>query len=248
MQEIFSTGGLDDNSKFVLTFDKLTKDRKFIDLMRNALQRLEKVYKTPVDIEYAVKVTNNDGPQYQLNIVQCRPLSQREQGAVKIPSDIPKEDILFTAHKLIPDGQAEDIRYVVFVDPETYREIPDSFTKLELGRAISRLNQHLADESYILMGPGRWGSANLDLGVRVGYIDIHNTKVLIEIGVPQDGQMPELSYGTHFLQDLVEAGIHSLPLHLGTGKSKLNWNFFRDSPNCLGSNAGSTRPSSAPSW
>jgi hypothetical protein len=233
MQEIFSSGGLDDNSKFVLTFDKLTKDRKFIDLMRNALQRLEKVYKTPVDIEYVVEVTNNGGLHYQLNIVQCRPLSQRQQGAVKIPSDIPKEDILFTAHKLIPDGQAEDIRYVVFVDPETYREIPDNFTKLELGRAISRLNQLLADESYILMGPGRWGSANLDLGVRVGYIDIHNTKVLIEIGVPQDGQMPELSYGTHFLQDLVEAGIHSLPLHLGDGKSKLKWDFFRDSPNCL---------------
>lgn len=233
MQEIFSTGGLDDNSKFVLTFDKLTKDRKFVDLMRTALQRLEKVYKTPVDIEFVVEATNNGGSQYQLNIVQCRPLSQREQGAVKIPSDIPKEDILFTAHKLIPDGKAEDIRYVVFVDPETYREIPDNFTKLELGRAISRLNQCLAGEQYILMGPGRWGSANLDLGVRVSYIDIHNTKVLIEIGVPQDGQMPELSYGTHFLQDLVEAGIHSLPLHLGNGKSKLNWDFFRNSPNSL---------------
>ncbi len=233
MQEIFSSGGLDDNSKYVLTFDKLTKDRKFIDLMRHALQRLEKLYKTPVDIEFVVEATNDDGPHYQLNIVQCRPLSQREEGAVKIPSDIPKEDILFTAHELIPDGKAEDIRYVVFVDPETYRDIPDHVTKLELGRAISRLNQQLADEPYILMGPGRWGSANLDLGVRVGYIDIHNTKVLIEIGVPQDGQMPELSYGTHFLQDLVEAGIYSLPLHLGNDKSKLNWEFFRESPNCL---------------
>lgn len=233
MQEIFSTGSLDDNSKFVLTFDKLTKDRKFGELMRSALTRLEKVYKTPVDIEFVVEVSTNGGPHYQLNIVQCRPLSQRVQGTVKIPSDIPKEDILFTAHKLIPDGKAEDIRYVVFVDPETYREIPDMVTKMELGRAISRLNQRLENDPYILMGPGRWGSANLDLGVRVNYIDIHNTKVLIEIGVPQDGQMPELSYGTHFLQDLVEAGIHSLPLHLGNGKSKFDWDFFRNTPNFL---------------
>ncbi len=233
MQEIFSAGSVDNSSKFVLTFDKLTKDRKFVSLMRCALKRLEKVYKTPVDIEFVVKATSNGGPHYQLDIVQCRPLSERQQGAVKIPSDIPKEDILFTAHKLIPDGKAEDIRYVIFVDPKKYREVPDTFTKLELGRAISRLNQHLVEEPYILMGPGRWGSANLDLGVRVSYIDIHNTKVLIEIGVPQDGQMPELSYGTHFLQDLVEAGIHSLPLHLGNGGSKLNWEFFRHSPNCL---------------
>ena len=233
MQEIFSTGSLNDNSKFVLTFDKLTKDRKFVDLMRCALQRLEKVYKTPVDIEFVVEASTNGGPHYQLNIVQCRPLSQRQEDTVKIPSDIPKEDILFTAHKLIPDGKAEDIRYVVFVDPEIYREIPDNIIRLELGRAIGRLNQRLFGEPYILMGPGRWGSANLDLGVRVSYIDIHNTKVLIEIGIPQDGQMPELSYGTHFLQDLVEAGIYSLPLHLGNDKSKFNWDFFRHSPNCL---------------
>ncbi|MBE2221464.1 MAG: PEP/pyruvate-binding domain-containing protein [Anaerolineae bacterium] len=233
MQEIFSSGSLDDNRKLILTFDKLTKDPKFGDLMRCALQRLEKVYNTPVDIEFVVEVPTSDEPHYQLKIVQCRPLSQREQGAVKIPSDIPKEDILFTAHKLIPDGKAEDIRYVVFVDPEKYREIPDNIIKLELGRAIGRLNQRLAHEPYILMGPGRWGSANLDLGVRVSYIDIHNTKVLIEIGVPQDGQMPELSYGTHFLQDLVEAGIHSLPLHLGNSNSKFDWDFFRNSANCL---------------
>jgi hypothetical protein len=45
--------------------------------------------------------------------------------------------------------------------------------------------------------------------------------------------MPELSYGTHFFQDLVEAGIHSLPLHLGQGNSRFNWNFFRESPNSL---------------
>ncbi len=234
IQEIFSTVSLDDNPRFVLTFDRLTKDRSFVNLMRSALQRLEKVYKTPVDIEYVVEAFMEGGVmQYQLNIVQCRPLSQREQGLIAIPPDIPKEDILFTAHKLIPDGKAEDIRYMVFVDPEKYHEIADNVIKLELGRAIGRLNQKLTNEPYILLGPGRWGSANLDLGVRVSYIDIHNTKVLIEIGVPQEGQMPELSYGTHFFQDLVEAGIYSLPVHLGDGKSKFNWNFFRSAPNCL---------------
>ncbi len=73
------------------------------------------------------------------------------------------------------------------------------------------------------MGPGRWGSVNIDLGVQVSYADIHNTKVLIEIAVVHDGQVPELSYGTHFFQDLVEAGIHSLPLHLGQANSLFNW-------------------------
>jgi pyruvate, water dikinase len=104
---------------------------------------------------------------------------------------------------------------------------------LELGRAVSRLNKRLEKEPFILMGPGRWGSANIDLGVRVTYADIYNTEVLIEIGVAQDGHMPELSYGTHFYQDLVESGIHSLPLRLGTGEDFMDWEFFRESPNML---------------
>ena len=49
-----------------------------------------------------------------------------------------------------------------------------------------------------------------------------------------DGEMvPDLSYGTHFFQDLVEGGIYSLPLHLDKGESYFNWDFFREAPNRL---------------
>jgi hypothetical protein len=234
-QEIISRAALEDSDKLVLTFNSLTKDKQFVNLLGQAMKRLEKVYGTPVDIEFAIHILpGSPQPNYRLSIIQCRPLSQRlEHGQVRIPPDIAREDILFTANHLIPDGKADGIRYVIFVDPEKYREVPSTTTKLELGRAIGRLNHLLADERFVLMGPGRWGSANLDLGVRVTYADIHNTMVLIEIGVPQDGQMPELSYGTHFLQDLVEAGIHSLPLHLGGNNGRFDWHFFRESPNCL---------------
>jgi hypothetical protein len=166
--------------------------------------------------------------------VQCRPLSQRkDDDGVTIPRNIAQEDILFMTHELIPDGRSEGIRYVVFVDPEAYRKT-DLRTKHRLGRAVSQLNRAFENTPYVLMGPGRWGSVNIDLGVQVTYADIHNTKVLVEIAVAHNGQMPELSYGTHFFQDLVEAGIHSLPLHLGQENSHFNWSFFRESPNQLG--------------
>jgi pyruvate,water dikinase len=165
--------------------------------------------------------------------LQCRPLSQRkEEHSIAIPQEIADEDILFTAYELIPDGGAEGIRYIVFVDPEAYRTCKIA-NKHALGRAISHLNRRFENEPYILMGPGRWGSVNIDLGVQVTYADIHNTKVLIEMAVAHNGQLPELSYGTHFFQDLVEAGIHSLPLHIGQENSQFNWSFFRESPNLL---------------
>lgn len=234
LQDILSPGLPGQSKRYVLTFSELAKDRKFVRLMRTVLSRLERAYGTPVDIEFTVQILpGTPYPDYKMRILQCRPLSQRlEEESVSIPKDIPKSDILFTGNKLIPDGRVDGIRFIVFIDPDAYYRIPDSVTKLELGRAVSRLNKALEGEKYALMGPGRWGSKNLDLGVRVSYSDIYNTRVLIEMAVARDGRMPELSYGTHFFQDLVESGIYSLPLHIDDDGS-FNWPFFRDSANSL---------------
>ena len=235
IQEILSTAGVEDKRALVVTFNTLLKDRRFVKLMRTALMRLEKAYRTPVDIEFAVEVIP-DYPEsnYKLHVLQCRPLSQREEGeAVQIPDDVPEEDVILRTSGLIPDGRVEGVRYVVFVDPLAYRTIAEGAVRLEIGRAIGRLNDCLADESFILMGPGRWGSANIELGVRVSYADIFNTKALVEIAVPGADGSPELSYGTHFFQDLVEGGIYALPLHLEQADSVFNWAFFRQAPNVL---------------
>ncbi len=235
LSDILSVVSLGPTDRLVLTFNKLTKEKKFVELMRQALRRLEVVYEIPVDVEFTVEVIPDyPYPSYRLNLLQCRPLSTRAESArVTIPDDIPEENILFTAHKLIPDGQAKGIRYIIYVDPEGYYKLSDPTVRLELGRAIGRLNKRLEKEVFILIGPGRWGSANLDLGVRVTYADIFNTKVLVEMAVAQGGHVPELSYGTHFFQDLVESGIHSLALHIGEGDGRFHWPFFNDSANFL---------------
>jgi hypothetical protein len=125
------------------------------------------------------------------------------------------------------------IRYVVFVDPEAYDRIPDETTRFQLARLVGKLNATLDEKRFILMGPGRWGSSNPDLGIKVTYADIYKTAMLIEIGLTDGGSTPEASYGTHFFQDLVEAQIHPLALFPGQGKSLVNWRFFRKSPNVL---------------
>ncbi len=237
MEEIMSLGARRGDDEYVLTFNTLTRDRRFVDLMRGALQRLEATYGRPVDMEFTVDIVPNY-PQtdYRLHVLQCRPLSQRaEGGPVTIPRDIPPEDILFTSHHLVPDGRADNVRYIVYVDPQRYYALHDTTVRQELARAVGRLNKRLENERFILMGPGRWGSANIELGVHVTYADIFNTKVLIEMAVAHNGHMPELSYGTHFFQDLVEAGIHSLALRIGSGPggSSFNWAFFADTPNAL---------------
>ena len=237
LQEILSLTSRQAGNEYVLTFNTLTRDRRFVELMRTALQRLEATYGRPVDLEFIVDIVPNyPQAEYRLHVLQCRPLSQREEGGdVAIPHDIPARDTLFTARHLVPDGRAADIRYIVFVDPQQYYHVDDPNVRQELGRAIGRINRQLENERFVLIGPGRWGSANIDLGVHVTYADIHNTKVLIEMAIAHNGHMPELSYGTHFFQDLVEAGIHSLALHLGLGPESgtFNWEFFARAPNAL---------------
>jgi predicted nucleotidyltransferase len=83
-----------------------------------------------------------------------------------------------------------------------------------VGRAVRGLNKLLPKRQFILMGPGRWGSrGDVKLGVKVTYSDISNTAMLIEIARRRGNYVPDLSFGTHFFQDLVESAIRYLPLY-----------------------------------
>ncbi|MEE8390644.1 MAG: PEP/pyruvate-binding domain-containing protein, partial [Anaerolineae bacterium] len=225
----------DDADDLVLTFEQLLGDRQFITLMKAILATLECHYKWPVDIEFAVDIQPEyPNVEYTVNLLQCRPLvSQEWTGDVEIPKGIPEQDVILTAYKLIPQGVVSKVRYIVYIDPVEYSHVPDYVTRLELARVVGRLNKRVEDERFILMGPGRWGSSNLDLGVKVTYADIYNTLVLVEIPLIREGSTAEASYGTHFFQDLVEAGIFPLPVIPGEDGAMLNTRFLTESPNVL---------------
>jgi hypothetical protein len=84
------------------------------------------------------------------------------------------------------------------------------------------------------MGPGRWGSNDINLGVRVTYANINKAKILMEVSFAKEGYTPEVSYGTHFFQDLVEADIVIVPLFPDDPKALFNEAFLLQSQNILG--------------
>ena len=134
---------------------------------------------------------------------------------------------------MIP-GRVDEIDYVLFVPQEVYFGLETQAKKAELGRVISRVNHMLEDENFILVGPGRWGTVNPDLGVRVGYADIFQSKALIEVTGLGIGGAPEPSFGTHFFQDLIEAEIYPLAIFLDDEDVEFNREFFYETPNNLG--------------
>src|SRR5690606_9145834 len=131
-----------------------------------------------------------------------------------LPQDIPKNQIIFTAKRYITNGQIENISHIVYVDPEAYSNLQSLSELTDVGKAVGMLNVILPRRRFILMGPGRWGSrGDIKMGVQVTYADINNTAALIEIARQRSSYVPELSFGTHFFQDLVEANIRYLPLY-----------------------------------
>jgi hypothetical protein len=134
---------------------------------------------------------------------------------------------------MAPQGRVSEIRYVLFVPPEGYFSLPTPAARAELGQTIGRLNAALEDEIFICLGPGRWGTTNPDLGVRIGYGDIYNTKALIELTGQGIGDAPDASFGTHFFQDLVESNIYPLAVYLDDEDVIFNREFFYQTPNQL---------------
>jgi hypothetical protein len=212
----------------VFTFEGLVTRTPFLNQMRSLFALLRNTMRTPVDIEFAC-----DGKHFYL--LQCRPQSYSlESVPAPIPRDLPESQIIFSANRYVSNGKTADITHIVYVDPDGYGELTSLADLQAVGRAVSHLNKILPKRRFILMGPGRWGSrGDIKLGVSVTYSDINNTAILIEMARKTGGYAPDLSFGTHFFQDLVESGIRYLPLYPDDAGTIFQESFLKNSPNIL---------------
>ncbi|NIV72014.1 pyruvate, phosphate dikinase [Candidatus Saccharibacteria bacterium] len=217
-----------ENDRFVVNFEGLLNDTPFVNYIHTILRTLEEKLDTPVDIEFA-----HDGRDFYL--LQCRPQSYHESSIpATIPSDLGRDKVIFSANRFISNGTVSDITHIVYVDPQKYSELSTKEDLMAVGRAVGKLNQLLPKRQFILMGPGRWGSrGDIKLGVNVTYSDINNAAVLSEIARKKGNYLPDLSFGTHFFQDLVESHIRYLPLYPDEETNIFNEEFFQEAPNIL---------------
>jgi pyruvate,water dikinase len=215
-----------ESDKLVFSFDGLFSQSSFLTLLRTVLAELQEQLDHPIDIEFAC-----DGEDFYL--LQCRSQSYRAENIpADIPADIASERIIFSANRYISNGTIPNISHIVYVDPEAYSQIQTREEMLDIGRAIGRINQTLTKRKFILMGPGRWGSrGDIKLGVNVTYSDINNTAVLIEVAQKRGDYTPDLSFGTHFFQDLVESAIRYIPLYPDDKGIHFNEEYLKESKN-----------------
>lgn len=222
----FATSTIETSDNPVITFNQLVKGGWKRDgaqalpmLMHYMVKKLEHELGHRVDVEFTAdpyqEGTGFDSKiKYKINIVQCRPQNIPEgMEPSSIPESIPEKRVIFKSTENLSSGHAQNIRYMLHVDPSVYagRGDPEAQDQLNaeeiktLARYIDQINAKMGEKDYLVLAPGRWGSNPESVqGIPVQYSHFHNAAGFIEMR--GQGWDAEPSFGTHFFQDVVEAG------------------------------------------
>ncbi|MDR1779004.1 MAG: PEP/pyruvate-binding domain-containing protein [Clostridiales Family XIII bacterium] len=190
------------------TCENLLRDERFVGAMRSILATVQEEYKYPVDMEFALNISQ-DG-SLVINLLQCRPLQVGGSGIrVRMPEEVDQDKTYFhLTGGTMGGAYYEDIDVVIAIDPKMYYEYPYN-QKPAIARVVGQINQLYRDSGKVIMllVPGRIGTTSPELGVPVRFAEISNMSIACEVSYEGAGYLPELSFGSHFFQDLVEADI-----------------------------------------
>ncbi|MBN1897146.1 MAG: PEP/pyruvate-binding domain-containing protein [Spirochaetes bacterium] len=197
---------------WIVQFKKLLLETTFPGVIAKMLKSLEQSYDYPVEIEFTLNFKDSD---YRINLLQCRPLQTKGLKAkVKIPPFIPKDKIFIKSVGNFMGGNTDKVMtHVIYVSPKEYSDLKHT-DKYQIARLVGRLNRRINKISSptLLLGPGRWGTTTPSLGIPVSFSEINNMAALGEMAYMRAGLVPEVSFGTHFFQDLVETDIFYMAL------------------------------------
>ena len=224
----------DDPDAQVLTFDRLLRETGLVQDLRDMLQVLETAYDYPVDLEFTANFTE-DG-DYKISLLQCRPLQVEGAAMVELPKvQVKDEDRIIAARgAVIGRSLLASVDRFVYVSPQLYARLPQQ-ARHEVARIIGVIN-HVGGEdirTVMMLGPGRWGSTSPHLGLPVRFRDINRVSVLCEIVAMHENLVPDVSLGTHFLNEIVERNILYLALFPQQGDNFLSTEFFENAPSRL---------------
>ena len=186
----------------------LVMNRILMDQMKRMLRCIQEEYANPVDIEFTINLSESG--EYSIDLLQCRPLQVlKAESQRAVPAGIPEDRILLEsvgASMGIPRTTRLDT--IVYVDPIKYYSMPYKEKSL-VAKLIGRINREYGDlgRHMMLIVPGRVGTSSPELGVPTAFSDISAYDVICETEESGAGYNPELSYGSHIFQDLIESQI-----------------------------------------
>ncbi|GAB1403782.1 PEP/pyruvate-binding domain-containing protein [Lentimicrobium sp.] len=197
--------GMLTRGKRVVTFSNILLHNVFplADILSTLLETGQREMGKPVEIEFAVDMNQPKGSPSLFNVLQIRPIVDSREAISANLDEISRDDILIFARKALGNGMTNNISDFIYIKPDTFNPAQNSHTANRIGA----LNEQMLAQrrGYILVGPGRWGSADPWLGIPVKWSQISAARVIVESGLRHYRIDP--SQGTHFFQNLTSFGV-----------------------------------------
>jgi hypothetical protein len=191
--------------KRIVTFSNILLHDVFplADILSTLLETGQREMSKPVEIEFAIDLNRPKGSPSLFNVLQIRPIVDNREAIAAHLDEIKMEDSIIFAHKALGNGITNSISDFIYIKPEAFNPAHNSHTAMRIGK----LNDQMlaGHRGYILVGPGRWGSADPWLGIPVKWPQISAARVIVESGLRHYRIDP--SQGTHFFQNLTSFGV-----------------------------------------
>ena len=202
----------------IISFDAILKYNRYplAPILKDILEICRNELMCDIEMEFAADIEHREtGTRFNLKLLQVRPVGEYSADNTlsidKVSEDM--KSIFISSSKALGSGCIEGIKYIIHVPSDPF----DSAKTREMAAEIAELNNRLKEEngSYVLIGPGRWGSSDPWLGIPVVWSDISEAKIIVETAIP--GYRIEPSQGTHFFQNITSLGVGYLTIDTVVG-------------------------------
>jgi CheY-like chemotaxis protein len=203
--------GFDNPGKKIITFSHILNHDRFplAGILENLLQLGQQAMNNPVEIEFAVDLDVPDNSLISFNLLQIRPIVISEQSISFRIENVEPEEVIIYSEKALGNGVYNQIADIVYVKPESFNPAES----LKIAQELEKINDQFikAQQVYVLVGPGRWGSSDPWLGIPLKWAQISAARIIVESGLEHYRVDP--SQGTHFFHNLTTFGVGYLTVN-----------------------------------
>ena len=211
-----SEGPTFNDSFKVITFNSILKYNSFplAEIIRDLLKIGEEELRCPVEIEFAVNMDVEPGAPKIFNFLQIRPIINSLDESKVDWDKIDVSDAIIYSECALGVGEIKNLEYIVYMKFDKF----SSLKTREIAEELYKINTMMKGRGveYILVGTGRWGSSDPNLGVPVKWGHISEAKVIVEMAL-KDFNI-ESSQGTHFFQNVTSLGVGYLSINPSAGE------------------------------
>lgn len=213
--------GVEESGARIVSFDAILKYGKYplAKALSEIMDICRKELLCEVEIEFAADVAPSG--KLSLKLLQVRPISSYS-AAQEVNFDELKASLatlFLESGKALGNGFVNDVSHIVYIAPDKF----NSLSTREMAAELAEINNTFKsrNEGYILIGPGRWGSSDPNLGIPVIWSDISEAKMIVEYSMP--GFQVEPSQGTHFFQNITSLGVGYLSIDTVAGDGNVDF-------------------------